>query len=131
MSDMTDFLEDAVLENVLNNAANPASTSVFIALFTAAPSDTGGGTEVATGSYARVSMTGGFTVAGTATRAENTAAVIFPTATADWGTVTHVGIFDALTVGNLLFHRALTTPRTVLTDDIFQFAIGDLGVTLT
>ena len=128
---MSNYLEDLVLENVLNNAANPASTSVYVALFTAAPSDSGGGTEVTGGSYAREIRTGGFTVTAPATRAGNTGIITFTTATASWGTVTHIGIFDALTVGNLLFHGALTSSRLVDNGDTFSFAADALGVTLS
>lgn len=127
---MSDYLENLVLENVLNNGANPASTSVYVALATTPTDDAGGGTEVSGGSYARVIRTGGFTVSGVATRAGNTAIIPFPTATADWGTVTHVKIFDALVAGNLLFHGALTTPRLVENGDTFSISIDTLGITL-
>ena len=71
-------------------------------MFTAAPSDTGGGTEVSGGSYARKSMPA-MTVSGTSpTTATNGAAVEFVTATGSWGTITHVGIFDASSSGNLM-----------------------------
>ncbi len=126
----SDFLEAAILNHVLNSIPYTDPTSVFIALFTAAPSDSGGGTEVSGGSYARVSVTAGFTVSGTATRAGNTAAITFPQATASWGTITHVGIFDALTVGNLLFHGALAASKIVGDTDQLEFPIDSLGVTL-
>jgi hypothetical protein len=77
-------------------------------------------------------MTAGWTIAGTATRAENTGVVTFPTASGgNWGTITHMGIFDASTVGNLLFHGALTTTRIVNDTDTIEFAATALGVTLT
>jgi len=127
---MSDFLEDTILEMVLNSVAYSEPASVFIALFTAAPSDAGGGTEVTGGSYARQQLTAGFTVAGTATRASNTAAITFPQATAAWGTVTHIGIFDAVSGGNLLFHGALTTSKVVGDTDQLEFPADSLGVTL-
>ena len=127
---MSDFLEDTILEMVLNSVAYSEPASVYVALFTAAPSDSGGGTEVSGGAYARQQMTAGWTVSGVATRASNTAAVTFPVATASWGTVTHIGIFDALTVGNLLFHGALTTSKVVGIDDQVEFPADSLGVTL-
>lgn len=127
---MSDFLEDTVLEMVLNSVAYAEPASVYIALYTAAPSDSGGGTEVSGGSYARQQVTAGFTVSGVATRGGNTGAITFPTATANWGVVTHVGIFDALVAGNLLFHGALTASRTVDSGDTFSFAADALGVTL-
>ncbi len=128
---MSDFLEDTILEMVLNSVAYSEPASVYIALFTAAPSDSGGGTEVTGGSYARVQVTAGFTVSGVATRGGNTSAITFPTATANWGVVTHVGLFDASSGGNLLFHGALTSSRTVESGDTFEFAADALGVTLT
>ena len=101
-----------------------------MALYTAAPSDTGGGTEVSGGSYARKSMPD-MTVSGTSpTTATNGAAVEFVTATGSWGTVTHVGVFDALTSGNLLGWAALTASKTVSSGDVFRFDAGDLDITL-
>lgn len=131
MAAMSDFLEDTILKMVLNSVQYTEPATVYIALFTAAPNDAGGGTEVTGGSYARKAETASFTVAGTATRASNTAAITFVTATASWGTVTHVGIFDAVTGGNLLFHGALTASRVVDNGDTFSFAADALGVTLT
>lgn len=107
---------------------------LYVALFTAAPSDSGGGTEVTGGSYARVAAqpadaawtapdgTGGLT--------DNAAEITFPAPTANWGSVTHIGIFDRLTGGNLLFHGPLTTAKTVNNGDPApKFAIGALDVT--
>jgi hypothetical protein len=132
MAAMSDYLEDALLEHVLNSVPYTDPTSVYVALFTAAPSDTGGGTEVSGNGYARVTMTAGWTITGTATRAENTAAVTFPQASGgNWGTITHVGIFDAATVGNLLFHGALTASKVVNDTDQIEFPATTLGVTLT
>jgi len=130
MAAMSDYLESELLDHILNNNAYTSPTSVYVALFTAAPSDSGGGTEVSGGSYARVTVTGGFTISGTATRAGNTSAITFPTATGSWGTVTHVGVFDASSGGNLLFHGALTTSRAVVADDVFSFPADALGITL-
>jgi hypothetical protein len=97
-----------------------------LALFTAAPSDTGGGTEVSGGAYARQSVT--FTVSGNT--ASNNAAIEYPTATANYGTVTHIGVFDASSSGNLLAHAALTTSKTIETGDVFRVPSGDLDITL-
>ena len=129
---MSDYGEDIVLDMFLNSVAHAESASVFIALFTAAPSDSGGGTEVTGGSYAREEVVApGFTItAPSPTRAGNTAAIEFVSATASWGTVTHVGIFDAVTTGNLLFHGILTSSRVVDDGDTFSFAIDALGVAL-
>jgi len=132
---MSDYLENALLDMVLNNATSPATASVYIALYTTAPTDSTAGTEVTNANgYARYTMTGGWTISGTATRAYNTSPITFPTCnTASWGTVTSVGILDSGThgAGNLLFYGDLTTSRTVNVDDIFSFPANSLGITLT
>jgi len=102
---------------------------LYVALYTVAPDDTGGGTEVTGGSYARQTST--FTVSGTSpTTATNAAAVEYPTATADYGTVVAVGILDALTSGNLLAYANLDTSKVVTSGDVFRFDAGDLDITL-
>jgi len=102
---------------------------LYVALYTVAPDDTGGGTEVTGGSYVR--QTGTFTVSGTSpTTATNSAAIEYPTATADYGTVVAVGILDASSGGNLLAYADLTTSKTVSTGDVFRFDAGDLDITL-
>ena len=129
MSGFTDYLEDALLKHVFTNTAYTSPTTVYAALFTVAPSDTGGGTEVSGGAYARQSMA--FSVSGTGTLATNSAAVEYPTATADYGTVVAVGIFDASTSGNLLAYANLTVSKTVSSGDVFRFDAGDVDITLT
>lgn len=129
MSGFTDYLEDALLKHVFTNTAYTSPTTVYAALFTVAPSDTGGGTEVSGGAYARQSMA--FSVSGTGTLATNSAAVEYPTATADYGTVVAVGIFDASTSGNLLAYANLTANKTVASGDVFRFNAGEVDITLT
>lgn len=133
MSQMSDYLEDA-LTGWFRGTGFPAATgSVYIALFTAAPSDSGGGTEVAGSAYARqaVAKAAGSWTNGAAGSGSisNTAAITFPTATGSWGTITHVGIFDALTVGNLLMWGALSASKLIGSGDVFQFSIGSLVLT--
>jgi hypothetical protein len=55
----SDYLEDAVLDHVFRNTALTSPTTVYVALYTATPSDAGGGTEVSGGSYARTAGTFG------------------------------------------------------------------------
>ena len=124
---ISDYLENALLDHVLKHTAYTSPTTVYAALYTAAPSDAGGGTEVSGGSYARTSITFG-SASGGAT--DNTSAITFPTATGSWGTVTHVGIFDSATSGNLLWWGALTASKSVATGDVVQFAVGDLDIGL-
>ena len=130
MAGFSDYLEDKVLNHVFGGTAYTAPSTLYVALYTAAPSDTGGGTEVSGGSYARKSMPD-MTVSGTSpTTATNGAAVEFVTETGSWGTVSHVGVFDALTSGNLLGWAALTASKTVSSGDVFRFDAGDLDITL-
>jgi hypothetical protein len=100
---------------------------VFVSLYTSDPTDAGSGTEVSGGSYARKDVTFGAPSNGVVT---NSAAVEFAQATASWGTVGYIGLHDAVTSGNLLFHTALTTAKTIESGDIFKIAAGSLSVTL-
>ena len=130
MAGFSDYLEDKVLNHVFGGTAYTAPGTLYVGLYTAAPSDSGGGTEVSGGSYARKSMPA-MTVSGTSpTEATNGAAVEFVTATGSWGTVTHVGVFDASSSGNLLAWAALTASKTVSSGDVFRFDAGDLDITL-
>ena len=130
MAGFSDYLEDKVLDHVFGGSAYTAPATLYVGLYTAAPSDSGGGTEVSGGSYARKSMPA-MTVSGTSpTEATNGAAVEFITATGSWGTVTHVGVFDASSSGNLLAWAALTASKTVSSGDVFRFDAGDLDITL-
>lgn len=114
-----------------NRATALFPATYYIALFTAAPTDAGGGTEVAGGAYARVAVTNNSTNWPNATSAQkkNGTAITFPTATASWGLVTHWGVYDALTVGNLGHWNALTTPVTVSSGMTPVFAINALVIT--
>ena len=122
----SDYLETKVLDHVFGGTAYTAPTTLYVALFTAAPSDSGGGTEVSGGAYARQTIA--FTTSGDTT--SNNAAVEFPTATANYGTVTHVGIYDASSAGNLMAWAALTSSKTIETGDVFRIPSGDLDITL-
>lgn len=126
MADLSDFLENELLDHVFRNSAYAQPATVYLALYTAAPTDAGGGTQVSTGGYARQAITFGAAAGGAIA---NTAAVSFTAAGANFGTITHVGIFDALTVGNLLAWKAITS--VVINDgDTLTFPIGDIDVTL-
>lgn len=127
MAHFSDFLENELLDHAFRNSSYTPPTTVYAALYTAAPSDSGGGTEVSGGSYARTAITFGAASGGAIA---NTSAVTFPTATGSWGTVTHFGIFDASTSGNLLAWNALSASKTVGSGDTASFAIGELDVTL-
>ena len=125
----SDYLEDKVLEHVFGGNAFTAPSTLYVALFTVAPSDTGGGTEVSGGGYARQTAT--FNVSGTnPTEASNVSAIEYPTATANYGTVLAVGVFDASSGGNLLAYSTLTTNKTIDTGDVFRINAGDLDIRL-
>ena len=127
MAGKSDYLENKVLEHVLKNTAYTSPTTVYMALFTAAPSDSGGGTEVSGSAYARTAITFGAAASGAIA---NSAAVEFPVASGgNWGTITHIGIFDAASSGNLLYWAALNASKVVNDGEQFKVAIGDLDVT--
>jgi hypothetical protein len=127
MSSFSDYLEDAVLNYVFRNTGTPTSTNVYLALYTATPSDTGGGTEVTGSGYARQLTAFDASSGGAIT---NTAAESFTASGGSFGTVTAIGIFDALTGGNLLAWDGITS-ATVADGDTLTFPIGDVDISLT
>ena len=129
MAGLTNFGEDLVLDWLFTTGAATRPTSWYVSLYTVAPTESTGGTEVSGGSYARVSTS--FTVSGTApTQASNTAAVEFAECTASWGTVVAAGIMDASTSGNLIAFANLTTSKAIDTGDVLRFNAGALDITL-
>lgn len=129
MSQLSDYSEKLLLDWMMTTGTATRPTAWYVALYTAAPSDSGGGTEVSTGGYSRKSTT--FNAASTPGGSTSNAANITWTASgANYGTVTHVGIFDASTAGNLLWHGALTASKTVNDGDTLQIAAGALTLTL-
>lgn len=127
MAAMSDYLENAIINATLRGTAYTSPTTVYLALFTTDPTDAKTGTEVTGGAYARQTIAFNAPSNGTAV---STADVLFPIATASWGTVTHIGIMDALTGGNLLYHGALTNAKTIAADDQLKIAAGDISITL-
>ena len=143
MSAMSDYLENKLIDHILRNTSFSLPSTIYVALYTAAPSDAGGGTEVSGGSYARVQVGPGTTdwrntqnsgsgaSSGTGGQTANVADITFPSPTGNWGSVTHFGIHDHVSAGNLLFHGALTVPKTVNNGDPApKFLAGSLVVTL-
>ena len=127
MAEMSNYLENALINGTLRGTTYTAPTTVYIGLYTSDPTDADTGTEVTGGSYARQSVTFGAPSNGVST---NSAAIEFPQATGSWGTVGWIGIEDALSGGNLLYHTALDASKTIESGDIFKIAIGSLSVTL-
>ena len=127
MAEMSNYLENALINATLRNTSYTSPSVVYRGLYTSDPTDADTGTEVTGGSYARQAITFGAPSNGVST---NTAAIEFPQATGTWGTVGWIGIEDASTGGNLLYHTALDASKTIATGDIFKIAIGSLSVTL-
>ena len=126
---MSNYLEVALLNATLNGTTYTAPATVYVSLWTTDPTDAGSGTEVSGGSYARTAVSFA-TASGTSGNVLNDADVTFPTATASWGTVGWIGINDAATSGNLLYHTALDTAKAIDSGDIFKISTGNLSVTL-
>ena len=127
MAEMSNYLENALINATLRATTFTSPSVVYVGLYTGDPTDAGSGTEVSGGSYARQSVTFGAPSNGVST---NSAAVEFPQCTSTWGTVSHIGILDASTSGNLYYHTALDSSKTIETGDVFKIAIGNLSVTL-
>jgi hypothetical protein len=132
MAGFTQYLQKKQLDHVLKTASFTQPTNIYVGLYSAAPSDTGGGTELSGNAYARV-LCNAWNAATSASPsvADNTAAITFPTATpSGWSQATHFGVFDDPSAGNLLGWAALTTPKTAGAGDTLRFAAGELDITL-
>ena len=130
MSSFTDYTENKVLDHVVGKTSF-TMPSVWVALFTAAPSDTGGGTECTGGSYARKSTAGADWAAASGGATSNANAITFVTPTGSWGTATHFALMDASTAGNMLAWAPLTTPQAIGSGNNVSFAVGELDITLS
>lgn len=131
MAGKSDYLENKILNYIFNGGVFAAPATVYIALYTAVPTDAGGGTEVTGGSYARAAITcdtTNFPVTSSGIIA-NAVAFAFATATAGWGTIVAFGVFDALTNGNLLYWGLITPNKTVANGDTISVSIGQLQIT--
>ena len=126
MSAFSNYLENKVMGHVFGGSAYSAPGTLYLALYTTDPGEGNTGTEVSGGSYAR--QTVAFTV--TNNLATNTSAIEFPVATGTWGTITHIGIMDALTTGNLLAYAQLSSSKAVSAGDALRFPAGDIDITL-
>jgi flagellar hook-associated protein FlgK len=127
MAEMSNYLENALINGTLRATNYTAPTTVYVGLYTSDPTDANTGTQVSGGSYARTAVTFAAPSNGVTT---NNAAVEFPQATADWGTVGWIGILDASTNGNLLYHTPLDISKVISSGDVFKIAVGSLSVTL-
>lgn len=127
---MSDYLEVKLLNLTLNGTAFTAVNNPHISLHTSDPTDAGtSSTEVTGGSYARVASSFA-TASGTGGSVASDADATFPTATATWGTVGWIGLWDAASSGNMLYHTALDAAKTIDSGDVFKITTGNLTVTL-
>jgi hypothetical protein len=131
MGSKSNYLENAILNHVLGGQTYTPPATVYVALFTAAPGEAGGGTEVSGGGYSRVAVANDTTNWPTTTSGQksNANAITFPQATANWGTIVAWGLFDAATGGNLLYYGDVSPNKAVNSGDTAQFAAGALTFT--
>lgn len=122
----SNYLENKVLLHVFGATSYTAPATIYVGLYTSDPGETGAGTEVSGGAYARQSAA--FTVTGNL--ATNTSAIEFPTATTSWGTITHVAVLDASTSGNVLASAALAASKSIGSGDVLRINAGDLDISL-
>lgn len=129
MAALSDHAEKLLLDWMMTTGSATRPTAWYVGLFTAAPSDSGGGTEVSGSGYAREAVT--FAAASTpGGTTSNTGDVSFTAAGGNWGTITHIGIFDASTSGNLLWHGSMTASKIVNDGDTLQFSTGNIDLTI-
>jgi hypothetical protein len=121
----SDYLENKLLDHVLTNTAYTSPTTVYVGLYTVAPTDAGGGTEVTGNNYAREAVT--FATASSGATS-NDAEVEFGTPSATWGEVVAFGVFDADTAGNLLYWGELTNAKTINSGDVVKMLVAELQI---
>ena len=135
---LTDYAENKVIDALIRGQTLGAPATWYVALYTACPTDSTGGTEVTGGSYARVAVTAGLTQwagtqsagstaasSGTGGTTSNNATVTFPAPTANWGVVLCWGLTDASSGGNIWIYSTLTTSKTINNGDAApSFAAG-------
>jgi len=129
MAALSDHAEALLLDWLMTNGTATRPTAWYVALYTAAPSDSGGGTEVSGSGYAREAVTFAAATSPGGTTS-NTGAVSFTASGGDWGSITHIGIHDALSGGNLLWHGAMTASKIVNDGDTLEFSIGNIDLTI-
>ena len=126
MSALSDYLENEILDHILGTGAYTMPTNVYVGLSTGSFVDDNSGTELSGSGYTRKVASFGAASSGTAS---NDAAIEFPAATGSWGSISHFGIFDASSSGNLLIHGALTSSKVIESGDILKVAVGDMDIT--
>lgn len=129
MAALSNYAEKLLLDFAMTSGSATRPTAWYVALYTAAPDDTGGGTEVSTGGYARQSVTFAAASSPGGTTSNNNV-VSFTASGAGYGTVSHIGIFDNVSGGNLLWHGSMTASKTVADGDTLEFSVGNIDLTL-
>ena len=129
MSAMSDYLELKVLDHVLGTSAYTMPTTVYVGLSTGSFADDNSGTELTGNGYAREAVTFAAATSPGGTTS-NSGAVTFTASGGNWGSITHIGIHDALSGGNLLWHGAMTAAKTVNDGDTLEFSIGNIDLTI-
>ena len=124
---MSDYLEGKILDHVLSTTSFTMPTGVYVGLSTGSFGDDNSGTELSGSGYVRQGDVAFDAASGGV--ADNTSNIEFPAATGSWGTVSHWGIFDAATSGNLLIHGALSSSKSIAIGDILRLSASDLAVT--
>lgn len=127
MAELSNYLENKLLDHVLRNTSYTSPTTVYVGLYTSNPDEGNTGTEVSGGSYARQALSVTTASDGIVT---SSADVTFPQATASWGTISHIGLLDALTSGNLLMYTSLTTSKAIESGDVLKISSGSLTASL-
>lgn len=122
---LSNYLENKLLDHFLGTASYTMPSTVYLALYTSAPTDSGGGTEVTGGSYVRKAITFTSASSGSASNDSNVDFTNMPACT-----VVAVGIFDASTSGNLLAYGSLTANKTLDAGDIFRAQTGDIVISI-
>lgn len=134
MASLSDYSENKILDHIVGKTSFTMPSTVAVALYTAAPSDSGGGTEVSnSNNYSRKTTAAGDWTAASGGATSNANAITFATPSGSWGTVTHFGLLDSAThgAGNLLAWAPLTSSQAVGSGNTVSFAVGDLDITLT
>tara|TARA_Y100000034_G_C6895337_1_gene412661 strand:- start:2170 stop:2550 length:381 start_codon:yes stop_codon:yes gene_type:complete len=125
MTAISNYLENKLLDHTLRNTSYTSPTTVYLALYTANPTDADSGTEVSGGSYARQTVAFSAAASGTISNSADITFTSMPAAT-----VTHVGVRDASSAGNLLYHGSLSSSKSVDSGDTFKISTGDLDISL-
>jgi hypothetical protein len=133
MSAFSADLENKVMNHVLGGSDYSRLATVYLALFTAAPNETGGGTEVSGSGYSRLAITNNATnfPASSGGQKSNGTALTFAAASGGaWGTVTHWALMSASSGGDMLFFGALNAAKAIADTDVVSFPVSALSITL-